>query len=401
MKTMKRITAIIFALMFTTAAVSLNGETKVYASEPGILNPTTGEISGNGWKLSETGVFTLLADVPFVSGQSYEWEPYADKIVEVVVAEGVTQIPNMAFCTTDSTKYTNLKKVTMSSTVKVIEISAFAYNPNLTEVNLNDGLEEVGNIAFAGAGFTEINLPEGVAWSSDVFYECNNLVSVTIPKGSKWNESNAHFYGCDNLKVVIVEEGVEEIPSTFLNNCANLQYVWIPKSVTNIVGTPILDGVCIIGYKGTVAEEYVNSPTGQVNKLSFHAIDGEEHTFGEWQTVQNAACTEKGLMKHTCTICGAERTQEIEATGHTWDGGKVTQAATEKAEGVKTYTCTVCGTTKTETIAKVLPDQVFTPANSAAPKTGDGTNVFALFLLMLVSAGVITVLILRKRQQNC
>lgn len=413
MKTMKKIASIILTLMFMVGMVSLNGVTSVYASELDNLNTITGEISGNGWKLSETGVLTLLEDIPFVNGTPYEWELYADKIVEVVVAEGVTQIPNMAFYTTASTKYTNLKKVTLSQTVKIIEVAAFADNPNLTEVNLNDGLKEVGNIAFAGAGFTEINLPEGVTWSSDVFYECNNLVSVIIPKGSKWNGSNAHFYGCDNLKEVIIEEGVEEIPATFLNECANLQYVWIPKSVTNIVGTPILDGVCIIGYKGTVAENYVNSTTGQVNKLSFHAIDGEDHTFGKWQTVQNPTCTEKGLKKHTCTICHAERTQEVDATGHTWDNGKVTLEATEKAEGVKTYTCTVCNATKTESIAKLVPsgndnsdktDKGNTEenlgsvhANSTSPKTGDTTNVFAWVLLMIVSASAIIVFYFKKR----
>lgn len=183
MKTMKKIASIILTLLLMVGMVSVNGVTSVYASELDNLNTITGEVSGNGWKLSETGVLTLLEDIPFVNGTPYEWELYADKIVEVVVAEGVTQIPNMAFYTTASTKYTNLKKVTLSQTVKIIEVAAFADNPNLTEVNLNDGLEEVGNIAFAGAGFTEINLPEGVTWSSDVFYECNNLVSVIIPNG--------------------------------------------------------------------------------------------------------------------------------------------------------------------------------------------------------------------------
>lgn len=409
MKTKKKITSIILTLILTVGMVSLNGATSVYASESDTVDTFTGEVSGNGWKLSETGVLTLLSDIPFVSGQPYEWEQYAEQITEVVVAEGVTEIPNSAF----STHYKNLKKVTMSSTVKEIGVAAFAYNSNLTEVYLNNGLKEVGNIAFASAGFTEINLPEGVVWSSDVFYECNNLVSVTIPKGSKWNGSNAHFYGCDNLKEVIIEEGVEEIPSTFLNECANLQYVWIPKSVTSIVGTPILDGVCIIGYKGTVAEEYVNSPTGQVNKLSFHAIDGEEHSFGEWQTVQNPTCTEKGIMKHTCTICNAERTQEIDATGHIWDNGKVTQEATEKTEGIKTFTCTVCNATRTETIEKLVPSEndnldkedkgntqenkVSTQISSNSPKTGDNANVFVWILLMIVSVGTITVFFFKKR----
>ncbi|BCZ26478.1 hypothetical protein EUBC25_05650 [Claveliimonas bilis] len=373
---------------------------------------TAGEISGTGWKLDEAGVLTLSENVPFVQGQPYEWAQYAEQIKEVVVAEGVTEIPNLAFSTDENQgiRYSNLQKVTMSSSVKYIRPAAFAYNPSLKEVYLNNGLEEVGNIAFAGAGFTEIHLPEGVTWSSDVFYECDNLVSVTIPKGSKWGGSNAHFYGCDSLTTVIIEEGVEEIPATFLNGCTNLQYVWIPKSVTNIVGTPILDGACIIGYKGTVAEEYVNSPTGQINKLTFHAIDGEEHTFGEWQIIQNATCTDKGIMKHTCTICNAERTQEVAPTGHKWDSGKVTQEATEKAEGVKTYTCTVCGTTKTESIPKLAPsgnentdksnvkDEKVSAQNSVnPPETGDSADVLGWALLLAVSAGAITVFCIKKR----
>ena len=131
-----------------------SAETTV-ATEPMTV---AGEISGNGWKLSEEGVFTLLADIKYVDGQPYEWEQYAEKITEVVVAEGVTEIPVSAF----SSKYKNLKKVTMASTVKGIGHSAFVNNENLTEVILNDGLEWVGVTAVSATGLTSIRLPEGV-----------------------------------------------------------------------------------------------------------------------------------------------------------------------------------------------------------------------------------------------
>lgn len=167
-----------------------------------------GEISSNGWKLSEEGVFTLLADIKYVDGQPYEWEQYAEKITEVVVAEGVTEIPAIAF----SSKYKNLKKVTMSSTVKGIGHSAFVNNENLTEVILNDGLEWVGVTAFSATGLISIRLPEGVAWYSDVFTDCKNLTgTVVIPSGSKW-KGNAQFYGT-GVETVIIEDGVQEIPN--------------------------------------------------------------------------------------------------------------------------------------------------------------------------------------------
>lgn len=418
MKATKKIASVVLALLLTVGMISLNGTTNVYAteaddtgiteksiSEPenegaegevgdteGLTEETvekeetvpavetepvtaTGEVSGSGWKLSETGVLTLLEDVEFVSGQSYEWEQYAEQITEVVVAEGVTEIPNLAF----STNYKNLKKVTMSSTVKVIKVAAFAYNPNLTEVHLNDGLETVENIAFACAGFTKIKLPEGVEWYSDVFYECDNLESITIPKGSKWGKSNAHFYGCDSLRYVIIEEGVTEIPATFLNECEKLQYVWIPKSVTIIEGTAILNGACIIGYKGTIAEEYTNSPAAQNNKVTFHAIDGDEHTFGGWETVQKPTYTEEGIRKHSCTICNATEEETI---------AKLVPSENNNSDSSDKV--------QEENKGNTEKNQTSAHTSSASPKTGDTADVFA-WTLMIVSAGAIAGFCLKKR----
>ena len=89
---------------------------------------------------------------------------------------------------------------------------------------------------------------------------------------------------------------------------------------------------------------------------------------------------------------------------------KVTLEATEKAEGVKTYTCTVCNATKAEAIAKLVPsgndnpdkgnakeDQVSAQTNATSPETGDRANMFAWVLMMIASAGAITVFYFRKR----
>lgn len=367
------------------------------------------EISGDGWKLSEAGVFTLLADIDgdqYYDGREYKypWKKYAEQIKEVVVAEGVTEIPNSAF-----QNYSNLQKITLSSTVRTLGTYAFAQNTNLKEVNLNTELKHFGQCAFTESGFEEIILPPNAEYEGDIFLYCKNLKSVTVPSGTTW-VGNAQFYGCTSLETLILEEGVPNPMSGLAADCSNLKYVWLPKSVTQLPSGFInnTSNTCIVGYKGTAAETYVNSPAG--NKLTFHAIDGKDHTFGEWQTVQNPTCTEKGLKKHTCTICHAERTQAVDATGHIWDNGKVTLEATEKAEGVKTYTCTVCNATKTETIAKLVSSKnnnsdkenaqenpVFAQTNATSPKTGDSTNMFAWVLLMIVSAGAITVFYFKKR----
>lgn len=368
---------------------------------------------GEGWSLDDSGVLTLSGDIaPISAGGAYEWEQRASQIKEVLVAEGVTEIPNMAFATRDGVSYSSLQKVSMSSTVRTIGVSAFADNPMLTEVHLNDGLERVENVAFGGAGFSEIELPQNVLWLSDVFIDCDNLVSVTIPAGSAWSGGNAQFYGCDSLETVYIEEGVTQIPPTFLNGCGNLKYVWVPKSVTDIQGTPILGG-CIVGYTGTAAEEYANwrQEVG-VNAVDFHAIDGSEHAYGEWRTVAEPTCTESGVQARACEICGAEQSQKLDAKGHVWDGGVVTQEPTESTEGVRTYACAACGQTKTEAIAKLPqtggdePQDGDRPGGSAdanegsaqegaqdeLPQTGDGMLALVglpALALLLVSAGLI------------
>lgn len=358
------------------------------------------EIAGEGWTLDDNGVLTLTKDVD--ATDTYDWAQYASQIQEVRVAEGVTEIPRMAFASSGDVQYSNLKKVTTSSTVKTIGSTAFGSNPSLVEVHLNDGLEQVENVAFQGAGFTEIELPANVQWSSDVFINCDNLVSVTIPSGSTWGGGNAQFYGCDSLETVYIEEGVTQIPSTFLNDCDNLKYVWIPKSVTEILGTPILNG-CIIGYMGTAAEEYAQwrQEIG-VNVVGFHAIDGNSHE-GTWKVVTPATCTAAGQEQLTCSICGATQTREIAAMGHSWDTGVVTTEPTVTAEGVRTFTCTKCGVTKTEAIPVLGNTEEQPQTNKQVTETEEksselaqtGDNSLSLVMplvlsLLLLSAGALT-----------
>ena len=358
------------------------------------------EIAGEGWTLDDNGVLTLTKDVD--ATDTYDWAQYASQIQEVRVAEGVTEIPRMAFASSGDVQYSNLKKVTTSSTVKTIGSTAFGSNPSLVEVHLNDGLEQVENVAFQGAGFAEIELPANVQWSSDVFANCDNLVSVTIPSGSTWGRGNAQFYGCDSLETVYIEEGVTQIPSTFLNDCDNLKYVWIPKSVTEILGTPILNG-CIIGYTGTAAEEYAQwrQEIG-VNVVGFHAIDGNSHE-GTWKVVTPATCTAAGQEQLTCSICGATQTREIAAMGHSWDTGVVTTEPTVTAEGVRTFTCTKCGVTKTEAIPALGNTEEQPQTNkqvteteeksSELAQTGDNSLSLVMTLvlsLLLLSTGALT-----------
>lgn len=373
------------------------------ATESSPMSPMAGSegaIAGDGWALGEDGVLTIEKDIPKPSNLRYEWWPYDELIREVRLAEGVTAIPNGAFVSygNGDVEFSNLTKFTACSTLKTIGWDVFSGTRSLTEVHLNDGLEAVNHSAFANTGITSIALPDNVTWGGDCFAGCSQLSgTLVIPGGSKFEDGhNATFHGI-GVDTVIVEEGVKWIPNGAFNGCVNLKRVYLPKSVVQIgdvhetapgIYYDSFDPCMIVGYKGTAAERYVDhwlkvNPEGN-RGLSFHAIDGEEHEFGPWETVSVAACAEAGARKHACAICGAERTESLPVLGHAWGEGVVTAEPTVSTEGAKTFTCGRCGATRAESIARLGQGPSATNGGKtegtggSLPATGDPASMFGL-----------------------
>lgn len=373
------------------------------ATESSPMSPMAGSegaIAGDGWALGEDGVLTIEKDIPKPSNLRYEWWPYDELIREVRLAEGVTAIPNGAFVSygNGDVEFSNLTKFTACSTLKTIGWDVFSGTRSLTEVHLNDGLEAVNHSAFANTGITSIALPDNVTWGGDCFAGCSQLGgTLVIPGGSKFEEGhNATFHGI-GVDTVIVEEGVKWIPNGAFNGCVNLKRVYLPKSVVQIgdvhetvpgIYYDSFDPCMIVGYKGTAAERYVDhwlkvNPEGN-RGLSFHAIDGEEHEFGPWETVSEATCIEAGARKCACAICGAERTESLPVLGHAWGEGVVTVEPTVSTEGAKTFTCGRCGATRAESIARLGQGPSATNGGKtegtggSLPATGDLASMFGL-----------------------
>lgn len=75
------------------------------------------------------------------------------------------------------------------------------------------------------------------------------------------------------------------------------------------------------------------------------------HTWNDGVVTTPATCTAAGVKTYTCTVCGATKTEAIEALGHDWNEPTVVYAANGN-KGTKTYTCKRqgCAGTKTEDI---------------------------------------------------
>lgn len=104
---------------------------------------------------------------------------------------------------------------------------------------------------------------------------------------------------------------------------------------------------------------------------SFPASEKEvhEHTYGEFVTVKEATCTEKGLKQKTCTGCGDIVKEEIEALGHDFSTEwTIDTAATCTVNGTKSHHCTRCDA-KSDITTVSLIDHNYTAYSSNNNKT--------------------------------
>ena len=87
---------------------------------------------------------------------------------------------------------------------------------------------------------------------------------------------------------------------------------------------------CTCGYKHTVAD---------VGSALNHEQNGQ--TAYVASVTQQPTCTEAGVMTYTCSLCGAQYTQPIEATGHSYEASVVAPTCLEG--GYTNHVCSKCG----------------------------------------------------------
>lgn len=117
----------------------------------------------------------------------------------------VTEILSSAFMENKT-----LSKVTIPSSIKTIDNSAFRGCTSLKEVSLSEGLEYIGEMSFLGCSSLEnINLPNSLKEiENSAFRDCSLLKNITIPLGVD-NIGDTVFSRCISLTEINVSEDNE------------------------------------------------------------------------------------------------------------------------------------------------------------------------------------------------
>ena len=177
---------------------------------------------------------------------------YCDAITEVNVPEGVTSIGSEAFYSRNGWDYvydengnykrdengnyiriyygSNLKKVTLPSTLTYLGYSAFYNCRNLVEVNIPEGLTTIESSTFAYcSALKSITLPATIKRINSEAFKNSGLTSLELPEGVNYIGSYA-FGNCDSLISVILPSSVNSICYPF-NDCNYLTSITVKSIV--------------------------------------------------------------------------------------------------------------------------------------------------------------------------
>ena len=245
----------------------------------------------------ENGVLTINADTRGMSNLLKEDGINTDDVVEIIFAGNATKADNCSslknvkkvtfgenvttICEDAFSNCDLLETIIMADNVTVIEKSAFWSCESLINVELSTSLERIGNNAFHDCvSLATIHIPASVKYISDQAFEsCIALTTITLEEGLE-SIGNAAFAGvavtelnlpstvkyigsggissCPNLTSLVIPEGVEQIKQYTLGGCPSLTSLTIPESVTFIYENPIgeNEALTIYGKAGSLAEKF-------------------------------------------------------------------------------------------------------------------------------------------------
>lgn len=146
--------------------------------------------------------------------------PKGSTIEAVVIEDGITNIPGELFLNCE-----NLKSITVPDSVTKIGHWAF-YNTAWYN-SQPDGIVYIGKVAYSVKGIlpegSELKIKDGtVSVSDEIFFSCENLKSLIIPEGVTYIGGSDFMYDadCDKIENIVFPDSIVRIDSAVISDTA-------------------------------------------------------------------------------------------------------------------------------------------------------------------------------------
>ena len=306
------------------------------------------------------------------------------KLTELTIPEGITEIPQYAFCGND-----DIVILKIPDTVTSIGMSAFSGCSSLEEVSIPPSVKNIWSDAFLNSSIKSVYITDLAAWcgisfsgkSSNPLNEAEQLYvnnkpvkNLVIPNGVK-SISKFAFYGCYEFNTITLPESLERLGSFAFGNCKQIKSIRFPERLTEVGGGAFaycrkLEEVIItnkwieigessfydcpalknVYYAGT-KEYWDNLKVDILNQDLLEAnihFESETHISSEWITDVAATVYKSGEKHKNCAVCGIEletakikqlkcSKPELKRISNTGDGVKITWGKIKGADCYRVY----------------------------------------------------------------
>ena len=175
----------------TARTITLTGKCGLYDADEPI------------WTLTSDGTLTISGAGVMAN---YTYSPYQDRILRVVIEEGVTST-DAAF-----RNFTNLVSAVLPDSLTNVNQLTFSGCTALEQVDLGEGVTSLQLGTFGGCSVLKtLDIPDSVtSIGNGTFTGCTALETLTIGSGITAIEGNT-FYSCTNLKTVTIDTYEEAV----------------------------------------------------------------------------------------------------------------------------------------------------------------------------------------------
>lgn len=253
-------------------------------------------------------------------------------IPEVLGGYKVKEIGSKAFYS-----YENLKSVVIPNTVEIIGAEAFCYCVDLESVSIPCGVKKIGGYAFAGCKkLNNVELSDSIErikdnafyysgyylnednWEDGILYIGNHLIeankeveNITIKKSTK-SIAEWAFGNNDKLSYIEVPEGISIINEATFYGCSNLKAIVLYDSITKISDFAFThcDNLTDIYYTGSQEQwnlieiNYFNMMNDEIKNANKHYNYDPNHVHLYSKIIKTSpTCITQGYTTYTCS-CG-------------------------------------------------------------------------------------------------
>jgi hypothetical protein len=175
---------------------------------------------------------------------------YGTALKSIVIPEGVTEIGTEAFC-----YCYELASIRLPSTLPIIGNKVFSCDssfPNkvLRSIEIPEGVTEIGRETFENCiALALVTLPQSLKKIGNAAFSRTAIESITLPPKLTKIEANT-FINCKNLPSIVIPEGVTDIGGAAFGGCTRLSSVTLPSTIKSIgkeafAGCPNLTAITI------------------------------------------------------------------------------------------------------------------------------------------------------------